>query len=275
MYLKLKKTLYGLKRSPHHFYQLATKLLTQLGLKQHETSPCLFYGTLIKGQPPIYLGLYVDDFIYFSESQKVEEHFKSEFTKLIDIDWNGQIGYFLGINFDCAKHNNGNVSILMNQEAFIENLVQVANLDGPVNEPKTPYRSGYPVDSIPKDKNNTPAQQAKITKDMQIILGCLNWLSISTRPDISTITNLLAKYTAEPSRGHLTHAKRVIKYLKGTKSKGILFTTQPQTDIESFVNFPLPSNTITSLCDANWGPQDQSRPNQTKRLPELELFKTR
>ena len=110
---------------------------------------------------------------------------------------------------------------------------------------------------------------------MQILLGCLNWLSISTRPDISTITNILAKYTANPSRGHLTHTKRVIKYLKGTKTKGILFTTQPATDIESFVKFPLPPSQVTSLCDANWGPQDQSRPHPSKQLPELDLFKSR
>jgi hypothetical protein len=275
MYLKLKKTLYGLKRSPRHFYHLAKKLLLQIGLKQHPTSPCLFHGSLIKGQPPLYLGLYVDDFIYFSESPQVEQLFEKEFNQLIDIDWNGKIGYFLGINFVCHRHTNNNVSILMNQEAFIDNLVQLAQLDGPVNEPKTPYRSGYPVDTIPTDKYNTPAQQAKITKEMQILLGCLNWLSLSTRPDISTISNMLAKYTAHPSKGHLAHAKYVIKYLKGTKSKGILFTTQPSTDIESFVKFPLPSSQITSLCDANWGPQDQSRPNPSKPLPEFDLFKSR
>jgi hypothetical protein len=50
-YWKLKKTLYGLKRSPQHFYDLAQKILTSIGLKQHPMSPCIFYGTLIKGEP--------------------------------------------------------------------------------------------------------------------------------------------------------------------------------------------------------------------------------
>jgi hypothetical protein len=72
MYWKLKKTLYGLKRSLKHFYDLACKLLIQLGLKAHPTSPCLFHGNIIPGHPPIYLGLYVHDFIYFSESVDVE-----------------------------------------------------------------------------------------------------------------------------------------------------------------------------------------------------------
>ena len=109
---------------------------------------------------------------------------------------------------------------------------------------------------------------------MQTYLGCLNWLSISTRPDIATITNLLAKHTANPSIGHLNHVKHVIRYLKGTKSKGIQFTTSPNSTLESFVKFPLDPTKVTSLCDANWGPQDQSkpRPNESR---QLDIFKTR
>lgn len=196
MYLKLKKTLYGLKRSPRHFYDLAKRLLLSIGLKQHESSPCLFYGTILPGQPPLYLGLYVDDFIYFSKSRGVEKEFEKRFGEKIDIDFNGQIGYFLGINFQCKRHQDNTVSILANQEAFIDNLVELAGLSGPVNTPLTPcYRSGYPVDKLQTASPNTPQhiQQAR-THLMQTYIGCLNWLSISTRPDVSTITNMLAKY---------------------------------------------------------------------------------
>ena len=190
-YLRLKKTLYGLKRSPRHFYDLACKLLKSVGLTQHPSSPCIFTGELIEGQPPIYLGLYVDDFIYFSESKEVEEKFEKDFGNLIDIDFNGKIGYFLGINFKSKSENDGHVSILMSQEAFIDNLSNMCGLDGPVNAPLSPYRSGYPVDSIPKSKLD-PEDQKEATQLMRVLIGCLNWLSISTRPDISTITNMLA-----------------------------------------------------------------------------------
>jgi hypothetical protein len=109
---------------------------------------------------------------------------------------------------------------------------------------------------------------------MQTYLGCLNWLTISTRPDIATITNLLAKYTANLSPGHLTHVKHVIRYLKGTKAKGICFTTQRHAQLESFVKFPIDPTTVTSMCDANWGPQDQSKPRNNETC-QLNLLKTR
>jgi hypothetical protein len=271
-YWKLKKTLYGLKRSPRHFYELAKRILLEVGLKQHPTSPCIFYGELIPGEPPLYLGLYVDDFCYFSQSRAVEEKFEHDFGNKIDTDFNGQIGYFLGINFECKKHPDGSVTIHLSQEAFIENLCQLANLDhDTVNPTTTPYKSGYPADSIPY-KPSTPDKQKELIHKMQTLIGCLMWLSMSTRPDIATITNILAKYTTKCTEQHINYVKHVIRYLKGSKSLGISYHSDKIKKVESHVKFPL--DTITSLCDANWGPQDQSKPRKNETR-QLDLFKSR
>jgi hypothetical protein len=272
-YLKLKKTLYGLKRSPRHFYELATKVLLAMGFQKHPTSHCLFIGHLIPNHPPIYLGLYVDDVYYFSESREVESKFEKDISKEIDIEFNGQVGYFLGINFECKRHNDSSVSILMNQESFIDNLVDMAELTTATDLPPTPYRSGYPVDKIPTIEASKANES--YVKYMQKFIGCLNWLSISTRPDIATITNMIAKYTIIPTKGHIDAIKRVIKYLKGTKSKGILFTTTSSAKISAYVKFPVPNNKVVSMCDANWGPQDQSVPKTSRQSQQLPLFHTR
>jgi hypothetical protein len=144
MYLKLKKTLYGLKRSPRHFYDLAVKTLLSIGLKQHKSSTCLFYGTIIPGQPPLYLGLYVDDFIYYSTSDKVEKKFEKDFQSKLDMDLNGRVSHFLGINFKTKEPKDGHVSILLSQIAFVDTpLTTLSGLDGDgISEPKTPYCSG-------------------------------------------------------------------------------------------------------------------------------------
>jgi hypothetical protein len=44
--------------------------------------------------------------------------------------------------------------------------------------------------------------------------------------------------------------------------------------MQAFINFPLPPG-LTGLCDANWGPQDQSKPNPKHPLPEIDIFKSR
>ena len=60
-YWRLLRTLYGLKRSPRHWYEKAKSVLESHSLKKLKNSSCIFYGTPIKGHPPIYIGLYVDD----------------------------------------------------------------------------------------------------------------------------------------------------------------------------------------------------------------------
>jgi hypothetical protein len=278
-YWLLKRTLYGLKRSPRHWYALATQRLLDIGFKQHPTSPCIFVGQILQDHPPVYLGLYVDDFIYFSESPEAEKEFEKKFRETSKMDFNGPVQFFLGIKFKCVKHTNGHVSIHMGQEAFTDNLVTTAGLEDPsVVCPSTPYRSGYPVDSIPSHLPNSPLdpiEQAKLVNLMQTYVGCLTWLSTCTRPDIATITNILAKYTHTPTKAHIDHVKYVIKYLKATKTLGICFSSDSRiSNIESHVKFPIPKNTVTPLCDANWGPQDASIPKKGK-VVELDLFKSR
>ena len=74
-YWKLLKTLYGLKRSPRHWYEIAHKILTSIGLKRSPNAPCVYSGIVVLGQPPLYLGLYVDDFLFFSQNPQVEAEF--------------------------------------------------------------------------------------------------------------------------------------------------------------------------------------------------------
>eukprot|EP00957_Ditylum_brightwellii_P120553 9196995-Ditylum_brightwellii.AAC.1 len=71
------------------------------------------------------------------------------------------------------------------------------------------------------------------------MVGALNWLAISTRPNLATIINILAKYMACPSQGHIEAAKRVAHYVKGTRNHGIAFHSNPsETNIKAFIKFP-------------------------------------
>eukprot|EP00957_Ditylum_brightwellii_P052235 3961377-Ditylum_brightwellii.AAC.1 len=79
---------------------------------------------------------------------------------------------------------------------------------------------------------------------------------------------------ASPSTGHIKAAKRVARYIKGTKEHGISFHSIPNnTDLAAYVKFPI-ENDILAMSDVNWGPQDASAPKNNP-LVTLELFKTR
>lgn len=118
----------------------------------------------------------------------------------ITTNFHGNVTYYLGIKVTPIQHKDGHLSIYLNQPAFIENLLIDTKLDGPgENTSQSPYHSGFPIDSIPQEEYS-PEVRFKLTKIMQHLVGSLNWLATSTCPDIATITNLLAKYMANPTK---------------------------------------------------------------------------
>jgi len=102
----------------------------------------------------------------------------------------------------------------------------------------------------------------------QSLVGSLNWLAHTTRPDLSTVASLLAQHQNLPSPGHYDAALYVVKYLVSMKNLGIYFSSSKRSTMELFLHFPL-SPQVLSMADANWGPQDAT---QTKSSQELPLF---
>ena len=274
-YLRLIKTLYGLKRSPRHWYEKSKKVLASIGLHPSPNVPCLYSGTIIPGSAPLYLGMYVDDFIYFSTDPKVEKKFEVALNLLLNVEFTGPPQYFLGLKVKCKKEDN-HLSIFLSQEAAATELVDRAGLsDISAKINKTPYRTGYPVDKISAMPNLPLSVREKIEDDLRSYVGSLNWLGTCTRPDLSTITNMLSRYLHKATPSHISAAKYAIKYLKGTLSYGIQFTSKHNISLEAFVKLPTDPSKVLTFTDANWGPQDASVPKSTDAPTYLDLFKSR
>jgi len=82
-----------------------------MGLTSSTISPCLFVGQLIEEGTPIYVGIYVDDIIYFSVSDAVEKKFESLLSIIGDVDFMGPVSHFLGIAFSWIKHPDSHLGI--------------------------------------------------------------------------------------------------------------------------------------------------------------------
>ena len=54
-------------------------------------------------------------------------------------------------------------------------------------------------------------------------IGALMYLANCTRPDIAFAVNLLARYSADPTRRHWVGVKTILRYLKGTQDLGLFF----------------------------------------------------
>ena len=106
----------------------------------------------------------------------------------------------------------------------------------------------------------------------------LNWLSISTHPDLTTAHSLLAITNAALTQGHLNAIQYVGCYIKATADYRISFSSRSNNNLENFFTFPLPGHYSSSpipaaFTDANWGPQDASIP-LLKNIQPVSITKT-
>ena len=130
----------------------------------------------------------------------------------------------------------------------------------------TPYRSGFPIDSI-HPVTYSQAEQESITTTYRSFVGKLHWLAQSTRPDIATAVSFLSSYQSKPTKAHIESARHVGRYLKSTFTKALNFLHKnAYKPLEACTHIPHEDfEQPVCYADANWGPQDASIPTATNR----------
>jgi hypothetical protein len=196
----LRKTLYGLRRSPYHWYQAIKAIFLAMGLTMSPHDPCVFYGTLKDGLPPIYIGIYVDDFKYFSLADETELLFEQQLGSKCRVDFMGEVSWFLGCKYEWENLPDGRLTVSITQTVKAEVLIETHGMED-CNPVASPYRSGFVIDHIIRDGVPVEAKAALVTK-YQSLVGGLLWLQRHTRPDILTSVSLLSSYSHDPSIGH-------------------------------------------------------------------------
>ena len=246
----MKKTLCGLVKSPIHWYKNISLFFFSIGLTNSPNSPCLFTGKLIPGKSPLYFGLYVDDFAYFSTSDEVESIFNKLLVCKYTVSYDDCLDWFLAMKFDWLETDKV-LNCHVHQEVFILDIVDCYNLSYCNKSPRaTPFRSGITVDNIAPSTLPEAKQNILLEKHQQII-GDLNWLSISTCQYIIAIISLLEANTQSPATAHYDSALHVVKYLASTSSYGLYYTSDLTKPLHAFTHSPPYSISLQAFCGAN------------------------
>jgi hypothetical protein len=257
-YWLLKHTLYGLRRSPRHWYDKINAILRSLGLTPSREDPCLYTGIVRDpynpdapvSTVPLSLGIYVDDFVYFSADPAAEDLFCRLLAERCKVDFMGIVEWFLGVHFSW-RITPSSVAVHMNQSGFAANLVKsFFRQSRDVTPTATPYCSGVPIDSIAPslDPDDSPAQ-LRWKEAYQSLVGSIGWLSCSTRPDITAIHSFLSSYTNKPAPGHRKAALYALHYIHSTHDYGISFSSDNTAPMHSYIHYP-PSLDVEAYEDA-------------------------
>lgn len=82
----------------------------------------------------------------------------------------------------------------------------------------TPFPSALP-NLLSAPPNSIPnLSDGDLLHQYQRLVGCLLYIAITTRPDLSYYAMWLGQFNASPTRGHFLVTKHVLRYLAGTRT---------------------------------------------------------
>ena len=231
---RLQRALYGLRQAGREWFIKFKETMKELGFVQSPADP----GIYIKykdGLIDVILIVYVDDIIAAGHGDTWIEPLCHQLEEHFEIVYDGEANWCLGMGID----HNSDGSIKIHQSKYIDDMLNNFNMTDS-NPVATPMLVGY-VD----DADSPPASD---DIPYASLVGSLNYAAVCTRPDISYAVSVLSKHLKNPTLNHWQAAKRVLRYLKGTKDYGLTYDAPP-SDI----------NVLTGYCDASYASTSDAR----------------
>jgi transposase InsO family protein len=224
---RLHKAVYGLKQAARSWNLKADKVLKDNGFSKVPEEPCVYIKR--SDISIIIIALYVDDFylIYSHTEDKISllKLLESNF-KIKDL---GETQNCLGIKL-VRDWKQG--TLILQQEDYILSILSRFNMSDCKPSP-TPMESKLNLKDYKEgERKAVPYQE---------LIGCLLYLSINTRPDISYAVSFLSQYNSCYTTTHWKLAKRLVSYLKLTSGRGLKFTRSNN-----------PTFCLVGYADASW-----------------------
>lgn len=158
----------------------------------------------------VLLIVYVDDIILTGNNETEMSIIKEKLAKDFKIKDLGSLKYFLGMEF--ARSKSG---ILVNQIKYILDLLKEIGLLG-FRIAKTPIEQNLKLETATEE-------EVKEKGKYQRLVGRLIYLS-HTRPDVAfAIISMVSQFMHALGPTHFEAVFRILRYLKGTSGKEILF----------------------------------------------------
>lgn len=220
----LKKSLYGLKQAPRAWYFCLSKALQDIGFCGSKADSSLFVYS--HHTDLAFCLVYVDDLILTGSSSSLLQRLIQALGSKVALKDLGVLHYFLGVEVtftDAGLH--------LSQSKYIQELLRRANMHDATSVP-TP---ATPQLSLTQHCGNT-FEDPKLYRQ---VMGMLQYLAL-TRPDITMAVNRMSQFMHSPSVSQWQGVKRILRYLCGTISHGLLLRPSSNTHLVAY-------------SDADWG----------------------
>jgi hypothetical protein len=226
---RLHKAIYGLKQAPRAWFTRLSTFLLDIGFTASLVDNSLF--VLISGAVQIYILVYVDDIILTGTHPLALTSLICKLQQEFPLKDLGPLSFFLGIQVSRSSHG-----LHLCQKKYITDILTGTHMDG-AKPAKSPCSSASKLSRY----DGTPLDDPSIYRH---VVGALQYCTL-TRPEISFSVNQLCQHLHSPTDVHLSAAKRVLRYLKGSIDHGIWYSKS--------------SIQLNAFCDSDWAGDPDDR----------------
>ena len=106
--------------------------------------------------------------------------------------------------------------------------------------------------ALGKDENGDPIDELW---DYAAVVGMRMYLATNSRPDIAYTVNQCARFTHSPKASHAAAIKRIVRYLKGTVTNGMIINPSDTLNVDCYVDADF---------GGLWGSEDDQDPVSVK-----------
>ena len=199
--LKLNRSLYGLKQASKCWNDRINTFLLNLRFVRSENDYCL-YSKICEGGT-VYLLIYVDDIIISGPNLELINIVKIKLTREFEMKDKGELKYFLGLEID---YNRKMGILKINQRRYAMGILKRFGLENCKPCP-TPIDHKLKLTTLDKNEDETD-------KPVRELIGCLMYLMLGTRPDISYAINYFSRYQDRARNETWVYLKRLLRYVK-------------------------------------------------------------
>jgi transposase InsO family protein len=220
--LRLHKALYGLRQAPKAWYRKIDQFLRSIGFEQGNGDYNLYVAK--DGHKILVLTLYVDDLLFTGNCISWINWFKLQLESQFEMSELGEGDLTLFLKAECIKVPNG---IFLTQRAYVHQVLELFGMLNcqPVNTPM-----------LEKLKLLTDMQEEPVDPThYRCLVGKLIHLT-HLRPDICFAVGVVSRFMANPQTSHLQAAKRILRYVAGTRNFGILYPRANDLQVMGYVD---------------------------------------
>ena len=227
---KLKKSIYGLKQASRQWYIKFNNTITSFGFKENIVDQCIYLK--VSGSKFIFLILYVDDILLASNDLGLLGETKEYLSKNFHMVDMGEANYVIGIEI-FRDRSRGVLGL--SQKGYIDRVLERFNMKS-CSSGIAPLLKGDKLSKMQCPRNNMEMEQMKKIPYASTV-GSLMYAQTYTRSDISFAVGMLGRYQSDPGFEHWKAAKKVMRYLQGTKDYMLTYKRSEQLEVVGYSDF--------------------------------------